>query len=230
MSPVEAKSPKGALRAEPSHPRGHYLAHEVGRLAGVSGNTIGQWKRRGYVRASQSGSSYPHVYSYQDVAEAMVVHELFDQGAPLRKIRGLITELRTSYGHNWPLQEAELFVAVGGHPVVRDSDAYYAVVSAKSNWHQVLDLGNLYRIASDLHNGGWAVRLVPGLKHIEVHPDRLSGTPTIRDRRIAAQDVAEIAATSSGRQVLRADYELKAAQIDDAVRWWTVVQGFQQAA
>ncbi len=29
-------------------PRGYYLAHEAGWLAGVSGDRIGQWARRGY--------------------------------------------------------------------------------------------------------------------------------------------------------------------------------------
>ncbi len=46
-------------------PRGHYLAWEAGQLAGVSGNAIGQWGRRGYIHASQS-EAVPKVYSYQD--------------------------------------------------------------------------------------------------------------------------------------------------------------------
>src|SRR5689334_7979997 len=46
---------------------GHFLAGEVGEMAGVSGNTIGQWARWGYIRASQSAGD-PHVYSVEDVA------------------------------------------------------------------------------------------------------------------------------------------------------------------
>lgn len=63
-------------------PRGYYLAHEVGWLAGVSGDRIGQWARRGYIRSSVS-SVVPRVYSFQDVAEAMVVHELLLRRHPL---------------------------------------------------------------------------------------------------------------------------------------------------
>ena len=50
-------------------PRAHgsFLAGAVGELAGVSGNTIGQWARWGYIRASQSDGD-PHVYSVEDVA------------------------------------------------------------------------------------------------------------------------------------------------------------------
>ena len=53
-------------------PVGHYLAREAGSLAGVSGDKIGQWARRGYIRSSQR-THVPRVYSFQDVAEAMVI-------------------------------------------------------------------------------------------------------------------------------------------------------------
>ena len=87
--------------SEPS-PRGFYYAHDVGQLAGVSGRTIGAWKRRGYIRASLSHVGYPNVYSYQDIAEAMVVHELLENDVPLRNIRKLLTDLRAEYQDVWP--------------------------------------------------------------------------------------------------------------------------------
>src|SRR4051794_39568796 len=88
-------------------PRAHYPAHEAGQLAGVSGDRIGQWARRGYIRSSQS-SGRPRVYSYQDIAEAMIVHELEDAGADLRSIKTTIRRLRERWGTDWPLQRAEL--------------------------------------------------------------------------------------------------------------------------
>jgi DNA-binding transcriptional MerR regulator len=89
-------------------PRGHYLAHEVGQLAGVSGNTIGQWAHYGYIRASQSNDGdYPRVYSFQDVAEAIIVHELVDKNVPLPVVRPVIESLRDEFG-DWPLQRAQL--------------------------------------------------------------------------------------------------------------------------
>src|SRR3954465_11274880 len=91
----------GTVREMP--PRGHYLAHDAGVLAGVSGDRIGQWARRGYIRSSQS-SGRPHIYSYQDVAEAMVVHELEDAGADLKSIKRAIARLRERGGTGWPLQ------------------------------------------------------------------------------------------------------------------------------
>jgi len=49
-----------------------------------------------------------------------------------------------------------------------------------------------------------------------------------RGRRIAAQDVATLAAAPGGREVLRDDYDLDDAQIDDAVRWWDTVRAFER--
>src|SRR5215212_7230177 len=73
-------------------PRGRYLAGEAGMLAGVSGDRIGQWARHGYIRSSRSDRE-PRVYSYEDVAEAMIVHELEELGAALPSIRRAVERL-----------------------------------------------------------------------------------------------------------------------------------------
>ncbi len=80
----------------------------------------------------------------------------------------------------------------------------------------------------DLQRGGWVVRDLPDLEHVEVNPDRLSGRPTIRGRRVPAEDVAE-ATLSCGRDEIREAYDLSDAEIDDAVRWWTRVQEYEAA-
>ena len=61
-------------------------------LAGVTGNTIGQWARWGYIRASQSNGE-PHVYSVEDVAEAVIVNELLRRGVRHRDVRRAIRQL-----------------------------------------------------------------------------------------------------------------------------------------
>jgi uncharacterized protein (DUF433 family)/DNA-binding transcriptional MerR regulator len=201
-------------------PRGHYLANEVGWLAGVSGDRIGQWARRGYIRSSQS-EGRPRVYSFQDVAEAMVVHELLERGVRHKEIKEAIRTLREEYG-DWPLTHAQL--ATTAEPgarraavLIEREGRHYDV--GERPWQQVIQPERLRRIAEDLHRGGWVVREVPDLEHIEVDPDRLSGQPTIRGRRIAVQDVAEIAEAPGGVEVLHDDYDLSDAQIEDARRW-----------
>lgn len=199
-------------------PRGHYLAHEVGLLAGVSGDRIGQWARRGYIRSSQH-TGRPRIYSYQDVAEAMVVHELIERNAALRSIKRAITRLRERHGLNWPLQHAQLG-AMHGSVVDYHGDEAYDVGGTGSEWQRVLQPDNLRKIATELERGGWAVRDVPGLHHIEVNPDRLSGRPAIRGRRISAADVAVMASEPAGRGELRDGFGLTNAEMEDATRWF----------
>lgn len=215
-------------------PRGHYLANEVGELAGVSGDRVGQWARRGYIRASQSAAGEsPLIYSFQDVAEAMLVHELEDQGVPLWLIRGTIEGLRAEYG-DWPLQRAPLALE-------RDADKPIAALTLVRENHreqagehgwQVLEEVTVEprRISLELARGGWAVRVAPDLEHIEVDPDRLSGRPTIRGRRVPVSLVAELATEDDGAEILREDYNLEADEIADARRWTEVTRSFSAAA
>jgi hypothetical protein len=105
---------------------GSFLAGEVGELAGVSGNTIGQWARWGYIRASQSGG-VPHVYSVEDVTEAAMVHTLLERGVSHAQVRRAIAQLG-SYGA-WPLSEAPRAVTGGPRPriVLREADGAFAL-------------------------------------------------------------------------------------------------------
>src|SRR4051794_26546987 len=95
-------------------PHGRLLAGEVGALAGVSGTTIGQWARRGYIRSSQS-SAEPRVYSVEDVAEAAIVSELLERGVRHADIHAAIELLRRAHAAEgggsvgrWPLSEVHL--------------------------------------------------------------------------------------------------------------------------
>jgi DNA-binding transcriptional MerR regulator len=112
--------------ARAPRPHGHFLAGEAGELAGVSGSTIGQWARWGYIRASQS-SGDPHVYSVEDVAEAAIVHELLARGVRHADVRRAIERLH-SYG-TWPLSQAPLATTEEGRPrlVLRENGDAYAL-------------------------------------------------------------------------------------------------------
>lgn len=215
-------------------PRGYYLAHEAGWLAGVSGDRIGQWARRGYIKSSVS-SDAPRVYSYQDVAEAMVVHELLDRGVPLRRVRRAVELLRSDYG-DWPLTQAPIVTTRTGE---RDGKPAAAMALQRGDGltdlnrdalQGVLAIGDLSRIAGQLRRGGWAVRELPDLRSIEVDPDRLSGRPTIRGTRVPAELVARLADQPDGRRTLKGDYGVSDRQIEDAQRWWVAVEHLAAAA
>ena len=212
-------------------PVGYYLAHEVGQLAGVSGDRIGQWARYGYIRSSQSEGS-PRIYSYQDVAEAMVVHSLINDGMPMRGIRAAVRNLRDEFGP-WPLQDAPLYAESDRRILLEDSGQLFVADATRMQGHGVIYpvvQDHLKQIAADLRRGGWAARERPDLEHIEVNPERLSGRPTIKGRRIPVRFVAETALTASGRGLLREDFDLEPAQIDDAVSWLESVDSYLAAA
>lgn len=217
-------------------PQGHYLAHDVGQLAGVSGKTVGQWARYGFIRSSQA-SGRPRVYAYQDVAEAMVVHALVRLGVSHQEIRRTVENLRDEHGMSWPLQNAGPLrvhkATRHGKPaswlLLPQGDHYVRPGFAKGAPTFDIEIDTV-AVNADLRRGGWAVRDAPNLEHIEVDPQRLSGRPTIKGRRIAAEDVALLAAEPGGRDELRAGYGLSDAQIDDAVVWWSHVEQFADAA
>ena len=111
----------------PTRVHGRFLAGEAGDLAGVSGTTIGQWARRGYIRASQSAGD-PHLYIIEDVLEASVVHALLERGIGHAAIRRTIAALG-EYGE-WPLTVAPLATTSGnGGPriVLAERDGVFAL-------------------------------------------------------------------------------------------------------
>jgi uncharacterized protein (DUF433 family) len=205
-------------------PRGFYLAYEVGRLAGVSGARIGQWARHGYIRSSHSEGA-PRVYSFQDVAEAMAVHELLEREVPYGRIREEIGALRDRFGVNWPLTQSPVLIGTAGAEIVTaEGDHLYG-----RGGNLTLDIGDLHELLGQLDRGGWIVRTIPDLRHIEVNPDRLSGRPAIRGKRVPAQNVAEIAETPRGRLTLVEGYDLTEPEINDAKRWWHATREFERA-
>lgn len=185
---------------------GAYTAVEVARLAGLSSRRIGRWAREGIIRASVS--TRPNVYSYADAGEAIVAHYLVKQGKPPSEIKKAVGNLRDQYG-DWTLaHDGALLLEWNGKSWVSVDITEHAVIEET--------LLNLTEIQTALGRGGWAAIQHPR-EYIEVDPDRHSGTPVVRGRRLPTTLVASIAAEVDGRATLRDEYELSDAEIDDAV-------------
>jgi uncharacterized protein (DUF433 family) len=192
---------------------GHYSAAEVARLAGVPARRIGQWARRGIIRASAGQN--PNAYSYADAGEAIVTHYLVEQGKKPREIGMAVELLREKHG-DWPLSAAPL--AHDGALLLMWDAPHDRWISVDRPAHEIMEqtLINLTEIAEALGRGGW-VSIGSPREHVEVDPERHSGTPVVRGRRLPTSLVAGIAAGEEGRETLREDYGLSDAEIDDAV-------------
>jgi uncharacterized protein (DUF433 family) len=168
----------------------------------------------------------------------MVVHELLDRGVRHRDILDAVKNLRSEWG-NWPLLYAplattEMRTVTGAKAneflmLIMDSTQMDAAHRAGTQVMLGLPLG-LRWVVDLLRRGGWAMKDLPEVKSIEVDPERLSGRPTIRNRRIPAEKVARIAATPAGRASLQSDFKLTRRQITDAVKWHRAVSRFETAA
>jgi MerR-like DNA binding protein len=116
--------------AERPKTHGSFLAGEVGELAGVSGNTIGQWARRGLIRSSQSDGE-PRLYAVEDIAEATVVAELLGRGVRHVDVHRASERLAPRFG-TWPLSDAPLGTIIedGGRPriVLLERESVYELV------------------------------------------------------------------------------------------------------
>jgi uncharacterized protein (DUF433 family) len=193
---------------------GHYSASEVARLAGVSPQRVGSWARYGIIpRVSQK----PSVYSHADAGEAVIVRYLIGHGAKPKKIREMVERLREWYGE-WPLARAPL-EHEGGLVVMHDGNKVLVDVIDRPD--QQVEEGtflSLRDVRSALERGGWVAFKTPR-HHIQVDPDRLSGRPTIRDRRLPTAMVAELAGGDEGRALLRTEFGLTEEEIDDAVEY-----------
>lgn len=208
---------KGAdIRETSQPPFGRYSTREVSHLTGVPPRRIGQWARRQCIVRSHESAKHP--YSYQDVAETLMVRKLVEAGVRLADVSRAVTRLREEYG-NWPLRDAPLQMDEYRR-ILLDTDGHLWDFTSGIPGEGVFTptSSGLRAIGSALADGGWA-SVEESLTRIAVDPAVMSGTPTIRDRRITAMFVGNMAETSSGREILKTDYELSKEDIDEGRRW-----------
>jgi DNA-binding transcriptional MerR regulator len=140
------------MRSRVARVHGEFLAAEVGEMAGVSGTTIGQWARWGYIRSSASEGE-PRVYSVEDIAEAAIVGELLGRGVPHADVRRAIERLREEYGA-WPLSEAPLGTALErgrARVVLRERDGLYAL--SPRGWQRIATPPEVEEVRLRLNRG-----------------------------------------------------------------------------
>jgi hypothetical protein len=121
---------------------GRLSAADVAALVGVSGTTIGQWARRGYIDSSQRRHE-PRVYAVEDVVEAAIVRTLLDRGLRRPDVRRAVARLRDC-GPPWPLSRVRLgTVADGGRTrMLVHADGGWQELTPRG-WQRVVALGDV---------------------------------------------------------------------------------------
>lgn len=200
---------------------GVYLPHGVGALAGVSGHQIGQWARHGLITPTAYEGRPRNLYSYYDVAEAIVIHWLLDEQHSLDEIRFALQDVREEWPR-WPLLHAPLGIGRTtlddrGALVRRDGDRYLDV-SGRAPGQYVVQPQMLDTARDMLAHGGWLANSL-NLERIEVTPLKLGGQPSLRGRRWTIDHVARLAADHEGRRVLEDQYGLESQEVDEALSW-----------
>jgi uncharacterized protein (DUF433 family)/DNA-binding transcriptional MerR regulator len=204
---------------------GVYSPGMTGALAGVSGKSIGQWGRYGLIRPTVFHGRPANLYSYFDVAEALVVRWMLDKGITHQDIRLALDGVRGEFPE-WPLLNAPLGIgrlSIDDRALLvrRDADDVHVYVDATGRGKpgQILIKPALLDRARDmLAHGGW-LAAERGLRTIEVKPLKLGGVPSVLGRRWTVDQVARLADDEPGRTVLRQDYGLSGLEITEAVSW-----------
>lgn len=207
-----------------AHPEniGVYAPRRAGALAGITGQTIGQWARYGLVRPTIYEGRPRNLYSYFDVAEAIVVRWLLEEGFKHAHLRAAIKSVRDEYP-DWPLLNAPLGIGRQtmhdrGQLVRQVEPQVYVDVSGTAP-DQVVIRPTLLDAARDmLRHGGWLADVL-GLDRIEVSPLKLGGQPSLRGRRWTVDHVARLGADEEGREILMSQYGLDPAEVDEALAW-----------
>ncbi|MDQ3849270.1 MAG: DUF433 domain-containing protein [Actinomycetota bacterium] len=203
---------------------GVFSPRRAGALAGVSGDQIGQWERHGLIRATVYAGPPANRYAFLDVAEAIVVHWLREQGFGYDEIHRAIAGASAEHP-DWPLVRGRLGVARHssdaaydrGVIVQRGGDGSHVEVGRPGG--QVVARPELLDFAQDmLRTGGWLAHRLH-LDRIEVDPQKLGGAPTLAGTRWPVERVARVAADPDGRAILVTAYSLDERDVEQAVAW-----------
>ncbi len=203
---------------------GIYPAHRVGALAGVSGYTIGQWARYRFIRPTYYKGRPAHLYTFNDIAEAIVVHWLLNKEFTYEQIHMAINHAREEYPE-WPLLKAPLGVAQHaddeGDPrgiIAQETKRGVYIDVSRPGDQITLKPQFFHDVAIMLRTGGWIASEL-NLKRIEVNPEKLGGAPTLRGHRWLIESVAQIAADKEGCTILVDDYGLDKRDLDESMSW-----------
>ena len=148
-----------------------YTPRRLGALAGVSGNTIGQWARNSLIQPTVAKGLPSNLYSFFDAAEAIAVRWLLDEGFTYKQIHNAIEgarreDERAGKKHAaWPLSRSK----IGLGRATADTEHDHGSIVLRNRQEGYLDVTHGYdqfafkpefwlAIGDVLRSGGWIAR------------------------------------------------------------------------
>ena len=210
-----------------------YLYAEVDRIVGLRGGTARRWIN-GYHR---SGTVYEPILrteprdtewvTWGEFVETRILAEYRDiRKVRTQRLRAAITRLRTDYRVDYPLAYLNPYMKaeVGELTISGDDlglgDARVVIRTGQSvldDGRQVIENASL---GTDERGAGPFVVEMPAADDfpgIVVNPNRYSGQPTFKGRRVAVATIAGMAMAGEREEDLAADYGLSLRQVRSAV-------------
>lgn len=203
-----------------------YLYAEVDRIVGLRAGTARRWIN-GYVR---SGRHYDPILrveprdtewaTWGEFVETRILAE-YREEIHTRRLRAAIEALRHEYRSDYPLAYLQPYLSVVNRDLtISDDDETQVVVRTGQillgeGWPVIKQA----QLASDDRGAKFVAEVPPDIEFpgIVVNPNRYSGQPTLRGRRISAATIAGMVKAGEKDADLAADYGLSLDQIAEAV-------------
>ena len=207
-----------------------YLYAEVDRLIGLPGGTSRRWingYRRGgkfYAPILRKEPSESEWATWGEFVETRILAEFRSERVPTARLRAAVEKLRQDYGE-YPLAHLRPYLdADARRLMIADGDGDDRDWRDLVTGQRILGAGaelmrEHARLEVDPTGQEFAseLQLDPNFPQIWTHPDRMSGQPTIGQRRIAAATVAGMVEAGEPEESIAELYEISIDSVREAV-------------
>lgn len=203
-----------------------YLYGEVDRIVGLRVGTARRWIN-GYER---SGRYYDPILrieprdtewaTWGEFVETRILAE-YREEVHTRRLRPAIVALRQEYRSDYPLAYVQPYLSVVNRDltIAGDEDTRVVVRTGQMILGDGWPVIEQSQLATDARGENFVAEMPPDIDFpgIVVNPNRYSGQPTFKGRRVSVATIAGMVRAGEAETDLAADYALSLAQVTDAV-------------
>lgn len=185
----------------------------VAALAGVTPNRLSRWHRNGLLEAHTlpGGPGTLRLYSWLDYMKARAARGLLEAGVKPTRLKQAIAYLEETTP-DWPfipLHEFRGQVLLNRQGLLR--------TAGHASQFAIPEVVQIHAVLTILEHEGPLGTLHSYSDVIDMDPRILGGNPRIKDTRLEARFVAELAARGAPREKIAQSYRLTPYQVDRAI-------------